>query len=57
MNERIICQQCIYYYVTWQPNQPHGCKAYGFRSKQLPAIVVKKSSGMECKLYHNKHSK
>jgi len=48
MNTRIICQKCTYYYVTWQTNQPHGCKAYGFKSKQIPSIVVRQSSGTAC---------
>jgi len=52
--KRIICQRCQYYYVTWQSNQPHGCKAYGFKSKQLPSIVVKQSSGSVCNFYSKK---
>jgi hypothetical protein len=54
MNTRIICQKCKFYFVTWQPNQPHGCKAYGFKSKQVPSIVVKQSSGIECGFYQQK---
>lgn len=54
MQERIICQKCKYYYVTWVPNTPHGCKAYGFKSKQIPSQVVKRSSGMECSFYDKK---
>ncbi|HIP11713.1 MAG TPA: uracil-DNA glycosylase [Arcobacter sp.] len=51
MNTRIICQRCTYYYVTWQTNQPHGCKAYGFKSKQIPSTVVRQSSGTTCSFY------
>jgi hypothetical protein len=48
---KIICQKCLYYYVTWKPNQPHGCKAYEFKSKDIPSNIVKKSSGKECQVY------
>jgi len=51
---RIICQQCKYYYITWEKTKPHGCKAYGFKSLQIPAAVVKNSSGMICSFYENK---
>jgi len=54
MNERVICQKCKYYYVTWQQNKPHGCKAYGFKSMQIPSLVVKQSSGIPCTLYTKK---
>ncbi|RXJ98427.1 uracil-DNA glycosylase [Arcobacter sp. CECT 8986] len=54
MSEKIICQKCQYYYVTWENNNPHGCKAYGFKSKIIPANVVKKSSGKECNFYNPK---
>ena len=53
----IVCQKCKYYFVTWQPASPHGCKAYGFKSKQLPSIVVKQSSGMQCSFYQQKQNK
>ncbi len=54
MTQRIICQKCIYYFVTWQPSQPHGCKAYGFKSKHLPSLVVKRSSGIDCSFFQLK---
>jgi len=52
--KRIVCQKCQFYYVTWEPNKPHGCKAYGFKSKLLPSLVVKKNSGIDCNLYKEK---
>ncbi len=54
MSERIICQKCKFYFVTWQSSQPHGCKAYGFKSKQIPSTVVKQSSGIACSFYEQK---
>jgi hypothetical protein len=55
MDKRIICQRCKSYYVTWEKNKPHGCRAYGFKSQALPAIVVKQSSGVECSFYEPKN--
>jgi hypothetical protein len=55
MKQRILCQKCVYYYVTWQSKQPHGCKAYNFKSKQLPSIVVKKNSDMDCSFFKLKN--
>jgi hypothetical protein len=40
--------------VTWDKNQPHGCKAFGFKSLQIPSAVVKKSSGKDCSKYQEK---
>jgi len=54
MKKRIICQKCKFYYVTWENKKPHGCKAYKFKSQQLPSVVVKQSSGIECSFYQPK---
>lgn len=52
--QRIICQRCRHYFVTWEKGQPHGCRAYGFKSKQIPSVVVKQSSGHDCSYYSPK---
>ena len=44
----VNCFQCQYFFVTWDPKNPRGCKAYGFKTRELPSIVVRRSSGMEC---------
>lgn len=54
MTNPIRCQRCKNYYVTWEPANPHGCRAYGFKSQMLPSIVVKNSSGQECMLFEEK---
>ncbi|BAK70923.1 hypothetical protein [Aliarcobacter butzleri] len=55
MQNRIICQKCIHYFVTWEPSKPHGCKSYGFKSRMIPSMVVKNSSGEDCKLFSPKN--
>jgi hypothetical protein len=47
-NEKINCCKCNYYYITWDPAFPKGCKLYGFKSLNLPSILVKQSSGLPC---------
>ena len=54
MNTRIICQRCKHYYVTWEKNKPHGCRAYGFKSQVVPSTVVRQSSGTTCNFYEDK---
>lgn len=44
----VNCFQCEYFYVTWDQRNPRGCKAYGFKARQIPSIIVKNSSGIEC---------
>ncbi|MBU3158942.1 uracil-DNA glycosylase [Clostridium frigoris] len=46
--KKINCCKCIYYYITWDPAYPKGCKLYGFKSATLPSILVKQSSGIAC---------
>jgi len=49
--EQIKCMQCSYYYVTWDRKRPKGCKYFGFKSAQLPALVVAKLEGKQCNMY------
>jgi hypothetical protein len=53
----IDCHKCEHYYVTWDKNFPHGCKAIGFKSKQLPSIEVRVSSYLDCLLVAGKKKK
>ena len=56
MNQkRIVCQKCKFYYVTWEQSKPHGCNAYGFKSKIIPSLVVKRSSGIDCSFFELKN--
>ncbi len=48
------CHKCRYYYVTWDKYFPHGCKAIGFKSRELPSVAVKASSKWECLLFEAK---
>jgi len=52
--KRINCRRCEYYFVTWEPQNPHGCKAYGFKGKQIPSVTVFQSSGVDCNYFKEK---
>jgi len=45
---QIDCFNCKYFYVTWDANNPRGCKAFGFKTRRLPSEVVFETSGEEC---------
>ena len=53
--KRINCRRCEYYFVTWKPQHPHGCKAYGFKSPIIPSLTVFQSSGSECGMFKEKN--
>ena len=49
------CRKCRFYYVTWDKNFPHGCRGVGFKSRQMPNIVVRGNSiEKDCLLYQKK---
>ena len=52
--KRVDCHKCKYYYVTWEKNFPHGCRAMKFKCKTLPAAAVYESSKMPCMLFKPK---
>jgi hypothetical protein len=49
-----IALHCQHFFVTWDAQQPRGCRAYGFKSNDLPSDVVYASSGAACQLFERK---
>jgi hypothetical protein len=48
----IDCHKCIYYYVTWNANFPHGCRAMGFKSRRYPINEVRNiMNAKDCLLF------
>jgi len=54
VNEKINCFKCMHYYITWDSSFPKGCKIYGFKSLNLPSVLVKQSSGVSCSKFTKK---
>ena len=48
MNESPHCLKCKYYFATYDPKVPHGCRIYGFKSTTMPSSLVKKETNQEC---------
>lgn len=46
--EKNNCFDCRYFYITHEPRMPYGCRAAGFKSLQLPSVVVLRNSGSPC---------
>ncbi|KMY55719.1 uracil-DNA glycosylase [Bacillus sp. FJAT-27231] len=55
--EKVNCFQCRHFFVTWDQKSPRGCRAYGFKSNQLPSAVVLKTSGHPCYQFAQKPGK
>jgi hypothetical protein len=51
------CGSCVHYYVTWDKDFPHGCRAMGFKCRSSPSLRVREASGMECQLFVRKEQK
>ncbi len=50
----IDCRKCRYFYITWNPKFPYGCKSFGMKTKQIPSKEVYISSGKECLKFEKK---
>ncbi len=57
MTEKINCRNCKHYFITWEKNMPYGCRAFGFKSRQIPSLVVFQSSGKPCQAYEVKQKR
>jgi hypothetical protein len=53
----IECKKCVHFYITWDKHYPKGCKAMGFKSVEIPSIMVYKLSGVECLRFENKQAR
>jgi len=47
----IHCRRCAHYRVTWDPQFPHGCRAFGIRSRHYPCLEVAAASALRCRLF------
>jgi len=55
--KRIDCTRCLYFYVTWDRQYPRGCRAMGFKTREIPSSMVLKASGVECLKFEPKPEK
>ncbi|HWR39096.1 MAG TPA: uracil-DNA glycosylase [Patescibacteria group bacterium] len=55
--ERVDCFKCRFLQVTWEPNFPYACQAFGFKTKNIPSVEVFRSSGQRCLNFADKSYK
>lgn len=44
----VDCRKCKHFKVTWEKDLPYICKAFGFKSKNMPSYEVVLAAGKEC---------
>lgn len=45
------CLLCAHFQITWDPAAPRGCRAFGFKCRELPSAVVQRASGLPCQQF------
>lgn len=53
-SQKIDCFKCKYFYVTWDRNHPKGCRAFQFKTRQMPSLEVFLASGHPCLRFEKK---
>ncbi|UOR11173.1 hypothetical protein MUO15_16460 [Halobacillus amylolyticus] len=53
---KVNCFKCKHFFTTWNPQFPRGCKAYGFKGKEMPSDLVLKTTGTSCMQFESKSS-
>ncbi|NPV05414.1 MAG: uracil-DNA glycosylase [Syntrophaceae bacterium] len=45
---KVSCFECRHFFITHEPAWPYGCKAMGFKSREMPSDAVLRNSGEPC---------
>ncbi len=51
---KIDCFSCLYFFITYDPQFPYGCRAARFKSRRMPSKEVFLSSGIDCQFFTRK---
>lgn len=51
------CLKCVFFQVTWNENHPRSCLKFHFKSKELPSVVVRQSTGVACPHFTSKFAR
>ncbi|HCW84870.1 MAG TPA: hypothetical protein DHC76_12790 [Rhodobacteraceae bacterium] len=54
---RVMCGDCQYLRLTYEPRHPWSCSRFGFKSREIPARLVLNETGMECAYYSSRMRK
>lgn len=47
-SQPVNCFDCRSFFITHEPAHPYGCRAMGFKSRELPSAAVLRSCGEPC---------
>ncbi len=53
----VDCLKCKFFYVTWEPAFPRGCKLFQFKTAKLPSDLVLESTGQSCQQFQPKQKR
>ena len=54
VDQVINCPSCAHYFITHEASFPYGCRAMGFKSKQLPSLAVVAATAEPCQSFQAK---
>jgi hypothetical protein len=57
MKKKLNCHECKHYFITWDNKARYGCRFYNMKTKENPATVVYRNSGMQCQAFSPKKKK
>jgi len=53
-DQRPNCFKCKHFSITWERQRGYACRAMGFKSRQIPWLVVLRESGTPCLMFSPK---
>ena len=56
-SKKLNCNDCKQLFITHDPKRRWGCNYFGFKSKFIPSLEVKRITGTECAYFSLKESK
>lgn len=55
--DKVNCNLCDNFYITWEAAFPYGCRAMDFKSVRLPSLDVADADGQECLAFQDRVAK
>ncbi len=52
--DRVGCNTCAHFYITWDKRYPYGCNVMRFMSAKLPSQDVLEVEGRDCLSFQHK---
>ena len=52
--EKVNCFKCVHFVITWNNKFPRACRLFGFKSKDMPSVMVLNTTGSRCNAFVEK---